>query len=64
MINESDTDNVLQSIYTAVMSHIQISLRKSLDWIIDSVTDHISISKHNPLAGSSYNALNGVKSDI
>ena len=50
MINESDTDNVLQSIYTAVMSHIQISLRKSLDWIIDSVTDHnISISKHNPL---------------
>ena len=35
MISESDTDNVLQSIYTAVMSHIQISLRKSLDWIID-----------------------------
>ena len=65
MINESGTDNVLQSIYTAVMSHIQISLRKSLDWIIDSVTDHnVSISKHNPLAGSSYNTLNGVKSDI
>ena len=61
----SDTDDVLQPIYTAVMSHIQISLRKRLDWIIDSVIDHnISISKHNTLAGSSYNALNGVKSDI
>ena len=29
--------------------------RKSLSWIIDSVIDHaISISKYNPLAGSSY----------
>ena len=30
------------------------SLGKGLAWIIDSVTDHnISISKYNPLAGSS-----------
>ena len=34
---------------------MQKSLRKDPGWIIASVTDHtISISKHNPLAGSSY----------
>ena len=34
---------------------MQKSLRKSSSWIIDSVIDHaISISKYNPLAGSSY----------
>ena len=34
---------------------MQKSLRKSSSWIIGSVIDHaISISKYNPLAGSSY----------
>ena len=34
---------------------MQKSLGKGSVWIIDSAIDHnISISKHNPLAGSSY----------
>ena len=41
MINESEIDDGLESIYSI--------------WIIDSVIDHsINISKYNPLAGSSY----------
>ena len=56
IINESDIDDdVFYSIYTTVITIIQKSLRKGADWIIDSVIDHtISISKYNPLAGSSY----------
>ena len=43
------------SIYTAIFANIQKSLGKGSDWTTDSVIDHtISISKYNPLAGSSY----------
>ena len=42
-------------IYTTVITNIQKSLGKGSGWIIDSVIDHtISISKYNPLTGSSY----------
>ena len=45
---------MLQSIYTTVISSTQKSLGKGSGRIIDSVIDHtISISKYNPLAGSS-----------
>ena len=55
IISESDIGDVFQSIYTATITNIQKSLGKGSGWIIDSVTDHtISISKYNPLAGSSY----------
>ena len=55
IINESDTDNVFQSIFSTIMENIRKSLRKGSGWITDSVIDHtISISKYNPLAGSSY----------
>ena len=55
IINESDIDHVFQLIYTTIITNIQKSLGKGSDWIIDSVIDHtISISKYNPLAGSSY----------
>ena len=54
-VNESDINDVFQSIYTTVISNIQKSLGKGSGWIIDSVFSHtISISKYNPLAGSSY----------
>ena len=46
------------SIYTAVITNIQKYSGKGSGWIIDSVIDHnISISKYNPLAGSSYKKL-------
>ena len=46
---------MFKSIYNTVITNIQKSLRKGSGWIIDSVIDHdISISKYNPLAGSSY----------
>ena len=55
IISESDTVDVIKSIYTTVITHIQKPLEKVSGWIIDSVTDHtISISKYNSLAGSSY----------
>ena len=54
IINESDISNVFKSLYTAT-TNIQKSLGKDSGWLIDLVTDHtISISKYNPLAGSSY----------
>ena len=42
-----------------VMSNIQKSLGKGLGWIIiDSVVFHnFSVSKYNPLSGSSYTKL-------
>ena len=47
IINASNIDNAFESICATII--------KSSDWIIDSVIDHlISISKYNPLAGSSY----------
>ena len=40
---------------TTIISNIQRSLRKGSGWVTDSAIDHaISISKYNPLAGSSY----------
>ena len=55
IINESDHDDVYESIYITIISNIQNFLGKGSDWIIDSVMDHnINISKCNPLAGSSY----------
>ena len=49
------TCNVLQSIYTRIITNIQKSLGKGSGWITDWVIDHtISISKYNPLTGSSY----------
>ena len=54
-INESGIDDVFKSIYTTIIINIQKSLGKGTGWIIDSVIDHtISISKYNPLCGSSY----------
>ena len=58
IINESDIDNVFQSIYTAIKTKIQKSLVKAPACIIDSIIDHtISISKYNPLAERSYSKL-------
>ena len=55
IINESDIDGELQSMYTTIIANIQKSLGKVSRWIIDSVIDQtISILNYNPLAGSSY----------
>ena len=55
IINESDIDDVFQSIYTTIITNIQKSLGKGSGWITDSVIDHtISISKYNPLDESSF----------
>ena len=52
-INESDIDDLFQSVNSTNTSNIQKSLGSSR--IIGSVIDHtISISKYNPLAESSY----------
>ena len=40
IINESDFDDVLQSIYTIITTDIQKSLGKGSGWFIDSVSDH------------------------
>ena len=50
-------DDVFESIYTIIISNIQKSPGKRSGWIIDSVIDHVNISKYNPLAGSSYTKL-------
>ena len=55
IINESDIDDVFESIYSAIILNIQKPLGIGSDWIIDSVVDHtISISRYDPIAGSSY----------
>ena len=55
IINESDIDDVFQSVYTTFITNIQKSLGKGSGWNIDSVIDHtISVSEYNLLAGSSY----------
>ena len=41
IINESDIDDVFQSIYTTITKNIQKSLVKGSGWIIDSVIDHM-----------------------
>ena len=46
---------MFKSIYNIIIANLQKSLGKGSGWNIDSVTDHnISISRYNPLAGSSY----------
>ena len=55
IINESNNDDVFESVYRAILSNIQKSLGKGLSWIVDSVADHnINISKYKHLSGSSY----------
>ena len=55
IINESDINDVFESIYTAIISNIQKSIGKGSGWIIDSFIGHnINISKYNPLTGSNY----------
>ena len=55
MINETDIDNIFESVCTRIISNIQKSVRKDSVRIIDSVIDHnINISKCNPSSGSSY----------
>ena len=39
IINESDTDDVFESIYTAISSDIQNVLGKESGWVTDSVID-------------------------
>ena len=54
IINESDTDDVFESIYTTIVFNKQKYLGVGLGCIIDSVVRHlINISKYNSLAGSS-----------
>ena len=55
IFNESDIDDIFGSIYTTVISNIQISLGKGSGWITNSIIEHnTNISKYNPLAGTSY----------
>ena len=55
IINESNSDNVFESIYSIIISNIQKSLGQGSGCITDSVIDHnINISKYNPMAGSTY----------
>ena len=55
VVNESNIDDIFQSIYTTIMSNIQKSLEKGWEWIIDWMMGHNSnISKCNTLGGTSY----------
>ena len=55
IINESDINDVFESIYTAIISNIQKSIGKGSGWIIDLFIGHnINVSKYNPLTGSNY----------
>ena len=55
VINESDTDDVCEPIYSTIISNTQKYLGQGSGWIIDSVLDHnINISKYNSLVDSSY----------
>ena len=50
-INESDIDDVFESIYSTIISSMQKSLAKGSGWIIDSVLNHaINISKYYPIS--------------
>ena len=40
IINESDINDVFQSIYTTIITNIQKYLGKGSGWIIDTVIDH------------------------
>ena len=49
IINGSDIDDVLESIYIKIVSNIQKSHGRGSSWIIDSVVDYtINISKCQP----------------
>ena len=55
IVNESDIDDIFESVYTVIMSKIQKYLGKGSGWITDSVINHIiNISEYYPLSGSSY----------
>ena len=55
IINESDNDDVFESVYTTLKSNAQKHLGKGSGWIIDLVIDqNINISNYNLLAGGSY----------
>ena len=46
IINDSDIDDVFESIYNTIMSSTRKTLGKGSIWIIDSVVDHtINVSK-------------------
>ena len=54
IINESDIDDVFESIYSTVILNIQKPLGNCSSWIIDSVIyQTVSISKYSTSAGSS-----------
>ena len=40
VINESDINDVFQSIYSMIISNIEKSLVKGSDWIINSAVNH------------------------
>ena len=55
VINESDIDDIIESIYRRITSNIQISSGKGSGWTFTSVVDHtINILKYNTLIKSSY----------
>ena len=53
IINERNTDDVFESIYSTSVLNISKLLEKCLGWINDSVADHaINASKYTSLGGS------------
>ena len=49
IINETNINDVFQSVYTKITTNLQKSSGKRLGWIINSVINHtVSISKYNP----------------
>ena len=57
-INESDIDDVFESIYGTIISKIQKLEGKGWGWILESAVDqNINISKENFLAGSRHTKL-------
>ena len=53
IINESDSNDVLESVYTTIISNKRKSLGKGSDCLFDSVIDqNIHISKYGPLGAS------------
>ena len=56
--NSFDVDDVFESIYNKIISHVRNSLGKGSRQITKSVIEHnINISKYDLLAGSSYKKL-------
>ena len=52
IINESDSDDVFESVYTSIISNIRKYLEKGSGWIIDSVIDHNANQEKGGLGGS------------